>query len=58
MILSRGQFLSVNIMINDLEQKLKLSESFIYLKKTVCDHNTLGVLIVFLSVGEIIKLSD
>lgn len=47
MILSRGQFLSVNIMKNDFEQKQKRSESFIYLKKTVCDHDTLGVLIVF-----------
>lgn len=47
MILSRGQFLSVNIMKNDFKQKQKLSGSFVYLKKTVCDHDTLGVLIVF-----------
>lgn len=45
MILSREYY--VNIMKNDFEQKQKLSGSFIYLKKTVCDHDTLGVLIVF-----------
>lgn len=57
MILSRGQFLSVNIMKNDFEQKQKLSGSFIYLKKTVCDHD-IRCAYSILSVGEIIKLSD